>query len=106
MLVPFGHRGEATVTVLAAELGDLRVGPSLTSEPRSCCQRVGASPGVNVEGRHRKALALRIGGHSKRLPHRGGQAAAVRAASIDVGIVNRHLQAHGAARAHCDAQRR
>jgi len=44
--------------------------------------------------------------HSKRFSHYGGQAAAVRAVSIDVGIVDRHLQADCATRAHGDAQRR
>ena len=42
-----------------------------------------------------KALASRIGGRSECLPDCGGQAAPVRAVSIDVGIVNRYLQAHG-----------
>src|ERR1039457_3667422 len=54
----------------------------------------------------RGRLLSRIGGRAKRLAPWCGQSAAVRSVGIDVGIVDRYLQAYGATRAHCDAQRR
>src|SRR5258708_471103 len=52
------------------------------------------------------SACLRTGGRAERLAYCGGQSAAVRPVSIDVGVVDRYLQACCTARAHCDAERR